>query len=183
MSGRFALPGGRPRRVAAHGYVLPMPPRMLARWLPQLGDVLYLIARHRHEPTGRPAAGLLVEQRDLALLHHSHRLHVASAVTPDGPREWADVTDAYGRACARIYLLPGTDYCAWDAMACAAAGCGDAVCARPVFAASAARLVRFRRRCLAGLEALAMEDRAVCGLDLRVAGEILHHEAVALASG
>jgi hypothetical protein len=43
--------------------------------------------------------------------------------------------------------------------------------------------VRFRHRSLAGLDVLGVEECAACGLDLRVAGEIVRHEAVALASG
>jgi hypothetical protein len=160
-----------------------MPPRALARWLPQLGGVLYLAPRHRGEPARHQAAGLLVEQADLAPLHRSHRLHVTSTVTPDGPREWADVIDKHGRACARVYLLPGTDYCAWDAMLCGAAHRGEATASRPAFRASAARLLRFRHRRLAGIQVLGVEDCAMCRLDLRVAGEIVRHEAVALPSG
>ena len=184
MFGRFALLGGcRRRPPAAHGYVLAMPPRALARWLPQLGGVLYLAPRQQDEPEGRQAAGLLLEQADLAPLQRCRRLHVVSAVTPDGPREWADVLDARGRACARIYLLPGTDYCAWDAMLCSAADCVAVAAARPVFMAATARLGRFRHRRLAGLDMLGVEDGATCRLDWRVAGEIVRHEAVALPAG
>jgi hypothetical protein len=49
--------------------------------------------------------------------------------------------------------------------------------------ASAARLLRFRHRRLAGIQVLGVEDCAMCRLDLRVAGEIVRHEAVALPSG
>jgi hypothetical protein len=157
-----------------------MPPHALARWLPQLGGVLYLAPRQRDEPEGRHATGLLLEQVDLAPLQRCRRLRVVSAVTADGPREWADVLDAHGRACARVYLLPGTDYCAWDAMLRSAADCVAVAAARPVFVAATARLGRFRHRHLAGLDILGVDDCATCRLDWRVAGEIVRHEAVAL---
>jgi hypothetical protein len=157
-----------------------MPPRALARWLPQLGGVLYLASsRSRQEPAERAAAGLLVEQAELAPLQQSHRLHMVSAVTPDGPREWADVLDAHDRARARIYLLPGTDYCAWDAMLGATGGRSAATAARPAFVAATARLVRFRHRCVAGLDLLGGEEAPMCRLDRHVAGEIVRREAVA----
>jgi hypothetical protein len=171
--------GGCRHRALAHGYVLATTPCLLARWLPQLGDVLYLAPRLR-DAAGPGAAGLLVEQPHLAPLQRSHRLRMISAVTPDGPREWADVLDAHGRACARIYLLPGTDYCAWDTMLCGAAGAAAATRAGPVFAAATARLLRFRHRRLAGLDVLGMDDGAPCRLDLRVAGDIARHEAAML---
>ena len=183
MFGRFALMGGcRCRPPSAHGYVLAMPARALARWLPQLGGVLYLAPR-RDEPEAQQADGLLLEHADLAPLQRSRRLYVVSAVTPDGPREWADVLDAHGRACARIYLLPGTDYCAWDAMLCTAAGGAAVATARPAFMAATARLGRFRHRRLAGLDVLGMESCATCRLDWRVAGEIVRYEAAALPAG
>jgi hypothetical protein len=165
------------------GYALSMPPRALARWLPQLGGVLYLAAQPRGALAGGQTGGLLVEQAWLTPLHRSHRVYAVSTVTPDGPREWADVADAHGRPCARIYLLPGTDYCAWDAMLCGAGGSPGAAAPGPAFAASAARLVRFRHRALAGLDVLGVEDCEMCPLDRRVAGEIVRHEAAALASG
>lgn len=184
MFGRFASLGGCHRRPpAAHGYVLAMPPRALARWLPQLGGVLYLAPRQRDQPQERQAGGLLLEQADLAPLQRSRRLQVVSAVTPDGPREWADVIDAHGRTCARIYLLPGTDYCAWDAMLCTAAGGAAVAAARPAFMAATARLGRFRHRRLTGLDVLGVEDCTTCRLDWRVAGEIVRHEATALPAG
>jgi hypothetical protein len=156
-----------------------MTPCLLARWLPQLGSVLYLASR-QPDAAGPWAAGLLVEQPHLAPLQRSHRLRMVSAVTPDGPREWADVLDAHGRACARIYLLPGTDYCAWDAMLRATVGVAAATRVGPVFAVATARLVRFRHRRLACLDMLGMDDGAPCRLDLRVAGDIARREAAAL---
>ncbi|MCX7513682.1 hypothetical protein [Frateuria sp. STR12] len=179
MFGRFPLFGGCRRCVApAQAYILTMPPRALARWLPQLGGVLYLPA---HGPGGAVhAAGLLVEQADLAPLHRSQRLHAVSLVTPDGPREWADVIDANSHICARIYLLPGTDYCAWDAMLRTAVGHRGGAAARPAFRASGARLARFRQRRLAGLDVLDLSPCATNRLDLRVAGEIVRDEAVVL---
>lgn len=179
MFGRFVLPGCRCRVSSVHGYVLAMPPRSLARWLPQLGGVLYLPARYRRAPA-TPAPGFLVEWPELAPLHLARRLRLVSAVTPEGPREWADVLDAHDRACARIYLLPGTDYCTWDAMQRDAADADAVDAGRLPFRAAGARLLRFRHRRVAGLDLLGADAGSMCRLDLRVAGEIVRHEAVAL---
>lgn len=180
MFGRFiALARGRCRTASAHAHLLPMPPRALARWLPQLGGVLCLWS-HAGRACEPQANGLLVEQARLAALHRSRWLRVAGAVTAEGPREWADAVDDRGRVCVRIYLLPGTDYCAWDALPRIVGRQGVAAAAAVPFRASDAQLLRFGHRCLAGLDVLGAEPCAMGRLDLRVAGEIVRHEAVAL---
>ncbi|NUR23331.1 hypothetical protein [Frateuria sp.] len=180
MFGRLiALARGWPRSKQVHARLLPMSPRCLARWLPQLGGVLCLFPCDAGVPC-EPAAGLLVEEDGLAVLHRSRWLRLASAVTADGPREWADVLDACGRVCTRVYLLPGTDYCAWDAMPCGIARPDEAPAATVGFQASSVQLLRFRHRQLAGLDLLGAERCLVSPLDRRVAGEIVCREAGAL---
>lgn len=180
MFGRFiALARGRCRTATVHARLLPMPPRSLARWLPQLGGVLCL-SPHADDAQEPQADGLLVEQAGLATLHRSRWLRVASAVTAEGPREWADAMDDRGRVCARIYLLPGTDYCAWDALPRIPGRQGIVAARVAAFRASSARLLRFRHRRLAGLDVLGAEPCAMGRLDLRVAAEIVRHESVAL---
>jgi hypothetical protein len=91
----------------------------LAEWLPLLGPVLWLHrpARDRTFPRARltPRGVLLLEHPLLAVLADCTAIRVNSAVTPHGPREWLDF-DIGGVAAARLYLLPDTDYMAWDAM-------------------------------------------------------------------
>lgn len=129
-----------------------------ARWLaglPALGSVLYAPAVRRMLH-GSPLPGLLVESIELAPLLHTRSLACASAITADGPREWMECRDAGGRLLARLYLLPDTDYLAWDALyARADAGavavpCADVHAWRP----ARAQLLRFRLHRHAGLQLL-----------------------------
>lgn len=175
MFGRF-IALARSRAATVHACRVPMAPRALACWLPQLGGVLCLwpapVDTH-----GQQAPGLLVERAELSPLQRIRWLQMASEVTADGPCEWADALDAEGRVRARIYLLPGTDYCAWDALPSAAVPRRATAVA---FRATGAGLVRFRHRCLAGLDLLGAESCTMSRLDRRIAGELLRREAVAL---
>jgi hypothetical protein len=131
-----------------------------ARWfagLPALGSVLYVPAASG-PLRGRPLPGLLVESVELAPLLHTRSLASVSAITPDGPREWMECRDADEHLLARLYLLPDTDYLAWDALH--AAGAGKAAAARagvPAGQPASARLLRFRLRRHAGLQLLGAE--------------------------
>lgn len=88
-------------------------------WLPRLGSVLWLHRPKRDNIfprarlTGRGV--LLLEHPDVAAFADATAIRAQSAVTPHGPREWLDI-DAGGATIARLYLLPDTDYLAWDAM-------------------------------------------------------------------
>ena len=93
-----------------------MTPQVLMRHLPGLGSVLYLHATSSSVVTDALAVGVLVAQRDFAPLLDTHWLVATSVVTDDGPREWCDFVDHYGRPRARLHLLPDTDYLAWDAL-------------------------------------------------------------------
>src|SRR3546814_12231625 len=71
--------------------------------------------------------GLLAEAMQLAPLLQTRRLVAASAITVEGPREWIDCVDREGRTCARLHLLPDTDYLAWDRLL----ACGEPMAATP----------------------------------------------------
>lgn len=88
-------------------------------WLPRLGTVLWLHRPKRDAVfprarlTGRGV--LLLEHPDLTAIADATAICARSAVTPHGPREWLDI-DAGTKTIARLYLLPDTDYLAWDSM-------------------------------------------------------------------
>jgi hypothetical protein len=129
-----------------------------ARWLaglPALGSVLYAPAA-RGVLRGSPLPGLLVESVELAPLLHTRSLASVSAITPDGPREWMECRDAGERLLARLYLLPDTDYLAWDALY-ARAGAGRVAAARAnasTWRPTRPQLLRFRLHRHAGLQLL-----------------------------
>lgn len=89
--------------------------------LPGLGTVLWLsrATRARHLPririgTERP---LLFGDAALAPLVDCRAVSVCAALTShDGSREWLQFADAHGEVRAKLFLLPDTDYWAWDAM-------------------------------------------------------------------
>ncbi|WP_158882963.1 hypothetical protein [Rhodanobacter sp. L36] len=129
-----------------------MAPATLARSLPALGNLLY-VPMHPHASTSWIVPrGLLLEAMQLAPLLQIRWLVAASVITVDGPREWIDGIDRDGHVCARLYLLPDTDYLAWDALL--ASGEPASIPARrwrrprP----ASAQLVCFRHRRMAGLE-------------------------------
>lgn len=127
--------------------------------LPALGDVLYLPCRMHCAARKGVAPRMLVESVELAPLQHVQALVAASTITPEGPREWVECLCADGRVMARLYLLPDTDYLAWDALHVAT----EAPCERgaSIDAASwhptSARLLRFRLRHMAGMQVLGAE--------------------------
>jgi hypothetical protein len=95
---------------------VPMSGITLAAYLPLLGSVLYLPARmptFDREPLPR---GWLVASHELAPLLQVEELRVSSMIGANGPREWIDGMTADGHFCARLHLLPDTDYLAWDAL-------------------------------------------------------------------
>lgn len=91
----------------------------LAPWLPRLGATLWLERKGRR--TNAPA---MVGARGVLLLDHPALTTLARCthanahvqVTSHGPREWLSFRDAEGTALAKLYLLPDTDYLAWDEM-------------------------------------------------------------------
>jgi len=101
----------------------------LADLLPKLGTVLWL---ERRAPAvavgGAPPRGLvLLDHPALAVLARCSDVTVREAVTPNGPREWLAFEAADGEARAKLFLLPDSDYLAWDEMAaqCRSVPAGD----------------------------------------------------------
>ena len=88
-------------------------------WLPRLGAVLWL-----DRPARRSYPRAMIASRGVLLLDHPAlqslaRCDSASAhrqVTSHGPREWIAFHDMGGEPSAKLFLLPDTDYLAWDEM-------------------------------------------------------------------
>jgi hypothetical protein len=158
-------------------------PLQLAEHLPRLGHVLYLADARPLAAMDEPPPGWLVEQCELAPVLHTHWLVAAGVVGDDGPREWLECVDRHGNACARLHLLPDTDYLAWDALLAAGipTPAPTSLRAPRPFRPAGACVTRFHRRHLAGLVAL---GRAPCApvstLGRDVAQRIAQAEAVAL---
>ncbi|WP_114238698.1 hypothetical protein [Dyella sp. C9] len=96
---------------------VPMTGAALASRLPLLGGVLYLPARCAVSASDAALPpGWLAARRELSPLLETQELVVSSMIGADGPREWIDCVDAAGHPCARLHLLPDTDYLAWDAL-------------------------------------------------------------------
>jgi hypothetical protein len=156
-----------------------------ARWmvgLPTLGDVLYLPGRLDRSPRQAGLPGMLVESIELAPLLQVRTLVAAGAITPDGPREWIECLGDRGRVMARLYLLPDTDYLAWDALHAPILPAGEQS-PRTDMASwhpASARLLRFRVRQLAGLQILGADlgtDASPLGREL--AARIARDEVLA----
>jgi hypothetical protein len=95
----------------------------LADALPKLGVVLWLERRAWRAAPPRAAIGahgvLLFDHPALAVLGRCTNVAAHTAVTPQGPREWLCFRDGAGEALGKLFLLPDTDYLAWDEMAAA----------------------------------------------------------------
>jgi putative heme degradation protein len=91
----------------------------LAPWLPRLGATLWLERKGRraNAPASIGARGLLLlDHPALTTLARCAHANAHVQVTSHGPREWLSFRDAEGTAIAKLYLLPDTDYLAWDEM-------------------------------------------------------------------
>lgn len=95
----------------------------LADALPKLGTVLWLDRRTPRTTGARPASGprgvILLDHPALAVLGHCTTALAHTAVTPAGPREWLCFGNRDGEPQAKLFLLPDTDYLAWDEMTAA----------------------------------------------------------------
>jgi len=95
----------------------------LADALPKLGTVLWLERRSRRAAPLRASIGtngvLLVDHPALGALARSNAVTAHTTVTSHGPREWLCFRDAAGDMQGKLFLLPDTDYLAWDEMAAA----------------------------------------------------------------
>ncbi|TAM58388.1 MAG: hypothetical protein EPN49_12615 [Rhodanobacter sp.] len=156
-------------------------PAALLEALPALGAVLYVPKQPRW-PAYRPMPrGLLAEDAVLAPLLQTHWLLAASVVTSEGPREWVECVDRHGHLRARLYLLPDTDYLAWDMLLA-----GGKPVAVPMQAwwprngrSGSAQLLRFHVRRLAGLRVLGCETAmSVSALSRHLAERVAGVEAL-----
>ncbi|OOG47486.1 hypothetical protein B0E52_03665 [Rhodanobacter sp. C06] len=138
--------------VAVSRHWLRITPLQLARHLPAAGCVLYLPCAARVDET---VPSLLVGRCELAPLLRVRWLVAASAIGSDGPHEWLECRARDGRLCARLHLLPDSDYLGWDALLAAGAPVPAACATRPDDARiAAARLLEFRCRRVAGIDLL-----------------------------
>jgi hypothetical protein len=162
---------------------LALAPRTLFEGLGQLGGVLYLAPGVSPGVAAEAPRGCLVESMDLAPLLATHYVGLTCAVTCEGPREWIDCVSGQGIALARIYLLPDTDYLAWDGLF------ADALPIEPPdhrapdrewLRASRARILSFTRRHLTGLTVLGAYDVPVSSLGRGVARDIAASESVGI---
>ncbi len=99
--------------------------------LPRLGSVLWLehrAAARSGQPSATTQGVVLIDHPVLAPLARCTKVRACQAVTPGGPREWLDLRSATDEPLAKLFLLPDTDYLAWDEMT---ARCGFAPLALP----------------------------------------------------
>jgi hypothetical protein len=185
MFGWLASFGMHPRaRSTPTTRWLAVTPRTLVEGLGQLGGVLYLAPRSAACPMQENLTfGCLVESVDFAPLLATRHVGLTCAITAEGPREWIDCVGSQGEALARIYLLPDTDYLAWD---------GLFVDATPIEApsrelpdrewlrASRARVLSFTRRRLVGFTVLGARDVLISSLGRGVARDIAVSESVGI---
>jgi hypothetical protein len=164
---------------------LAVPPRTLVEGLGQLGGVLYLAPRPTRCPANVvPPAGCLVENAELAPLMSTHYVGLTCAVTAEGPREWLDCVSGEGDTLARIYLLPDTDYLAWDGLFADATPIGEPQRHAPDrewLRACRARVLSFQRRRLVGFDVLSARDVSISVLGRGVARDIAVSESVAIS--
>lgn len=158
-------------------------PHVLMHKMPGLGSVLYLHNTTAQVITEALPPGLLVTDRALAPLLDVRWLMATSAVTEDGPREWLECMDRFGRSRARLHLLPDTDYLAWEAlMAMHESPLQPPVSpGTPLLRPDSASIVNFCLRKLAAL--VVLEGNAATELSPlghHVASHIAHAESVSL---
>lgn len=168
--------------IAVERRWLRIAPRQLARRLPAAGCVLYMpctapMAADATEP------GLLAAQCGLAPLLRVRWLVAASAIGSDGPHEWLECRAGDGRLCARLHLLPDSDYLGWDALLAAGVPMSAADSRRPdEVRVESAQLLDFRWWRLAGLDVLdAVSTTRVSALGGEIARGIARAEGLALA--
>jgi hypothetical protein len=92
----------------------------LAECLPRLGAVLWLDRSERHRASSRAKIDsgrvTLFDHPALGALSQCVVATAHTQVTAQGPREWLGFRDAEGDVQAKLFLLPDTDYLAWDEM-------------------------------------------------------------------
>jgi hypothetical protein len=154
-------------------------PSLLIDALPPLGSVLYVPMHPHPSAAWSMPPGVLVDTMRLVPLLQARWLVAACTITVDGPSEWIECLDRDGHRCARLYLLPDTDYLAWDAWL----GRGDVGSAPDSWARrprpAGAQLLCFNRRRLACLEVLGSEAAMqVSTLSRQLAGRMARADAL-----
>lgn len=179
----FGAPS-RARTTTAVTRWLEVTPRGLFEGLGQLGSILYVAPRAPAQaPCDRSTLGCVVESADLGSLLATRSVALTSAVTCDGPREWIDCVSEAGETLARIYLLPDTDYLAWDHLFADALDIDAPYHRRPDqdwIRASTARVMSFSRRRMASLTLLSARDVRISPLGRGVARDIAASESVGM---
>lgn len=148
------------RATGASQRWLAFEPGQLAAQLPALGSVLYQWTREAECEASAPVRGWLVQAPNLRPLIGVTHVQCVSMVGARGPREWFDCLDATGQLRARIYLLPDTDYLAWDALIAAGTPVPEPHTRRSGYGyrRATARPVQFQCRTLPGLSLLQARD-------------------------
>ncbi len=128
----------------------------------------------------RRAAAISPAGPDGLVLAHPGLLAYGCAVTIDGPREWMTVHDGAGMPRCRLYLLPDTDYLAWDALL-AHTGAAAAPEVRPNWRARRGRRLRFEVEAIGPWSLVCPRAAAPdCALSWRTVRELVRAEGVAL---
>lgn len=89
------------------------------RFLPRIGSVL-CVYREQHTCDDHRfhdcSAASTVDHPVFLALAACNSIRLESAVTSQGPREYLEFADVRDRVHAKLFLLPDTDYLAWDEM-------------------------------------------------------------------
>lgn len=146
-------------------------PGQLAAQLPALGSVLFQWTREAECEAMSSTRGWLVQQPQLRALVGVTHIQCVSMIGARGPREWFDCVAADGQVRARIFLLPDTDYLAWDALVASGTPVHEPPCRRSAYGyrRATARPVQFLCRALPGLtllQARVVETLSVLGRDV-----------------
>ena len=158
-----------------HRRWLRISPDAMVAQLPLLGSVLYLPSCTALSSAGALLPGWLAERIELAPLLRTCRVAAVSEIGAEGPREWLECFDAQGALQARLYLLPDTDYLAWDALLASAEPLGEMPPMRTLRPARCAMawLVCFRHRRLGGIRLLnALDVQQLSPLGQGIAKEV-----------
>ncbi|MGN6091429.1 MAG: hypothetical protein ACTHOL_03700 [Luteibacter jiangsuensis] len=182
MFGWLATFGVQSRaRSSATTRWMALSPRTLFEGLGQLGGVLYLAPRDAAAPALGEPHDCLVETAELASLLGTCYVGVTCAVTAEGPREWIDCVDGQGETLGRVYLLPDTDYLAWDGLfadASPAPAPSRRAPDRGWLRACRPRVLCFTRRRIGGFTVLGVCEAPISSLGRGVARDIAMSESL-----
>ncbi|HEU4669993.1 MAG TPA: hypothetical protein VFR91_04775 [Dyella sp.] len=156
-------------------------PRLFARDLADLGPLFCAWSQTRPGPSAR-AATIAEGGPDGRVLATPGCIAHACAVTSEGPREWITVHDLAGVPRCRLYLLPDTDYLAWDALLSHAVATAPPEPPRP-WRARCGRRLRFEVDAVGPWSLVCARTAAPdCALSWRTVRELVRTEGVALVT-